>query len=164
MKTLIALLVLAAPLAAEEFTTDAAKAAQAKYEAALQAARDQYQADLDEAAKAAVEAGELEEVVRIKGAKDRVAGKAGDDEKDRELWIKNDDAGFFERLHTGHWVERVVNSRALIYHESSRNDEFVELNLTGETRLIRLYDDHFKMQNTPRETFKRIRGGHWEKE
>jgi hypothetical protein len=59
---------------ADEFTAEAAKAAKAAYEADLKAAREKYAAALDEAAKQAVEVGELDEVVRIKGEKEELAG------------------------------------------------------------------------------------------
>ena len=73
MRTVLALLLLTGSLAAQEFTTDAAKAAKAKYEATLAAAREQYVADLNEAAKVAVEAGELDEVGRIAEEKTSIA-------------------------------------------------------------------------------------------
>jgi len=71
---LTVLLLTAAPLAAQEFTTDAAKAAKAAYEADLKAAREKYAEALTEAAKTAVDAGELDEVVRIKAAKEELSG------------------------------------------------------------------------------------------
>lgn len=87
MRHLLAVLMLmsASPLAAEEFTTDTAKAAKAAYEADLKVAREKYSKALDEAAKKAVEAGDLEEVKRIVAVKEGLEGNAPVTEEDGKV-------------------------------------------------------------------------------
>ena len=159
----------------QEFTTDAAKQAKADYEADLKAAKDKYKESVNRAAVKAAEASDLDEVIRIKQTKDvldgKVVNKAGEappkPEEKRDLWIKDDNAGFFERLNTKrHWIERVNNDAALFYHETDRTDEYVEISLKTlpfPERVIRLYSDHFMMKNARGEIWKRIRGGKWTK-
>lgn len=84
MRTLIALFLLIGSAQAEDFKTKEAIAAEKKYEDALDAAqkaydeatakaRADYLAELDAAAKTAVDAEKLDEVVRIKRAKDNLS-------------------------------------------------------------------------------------------
>lgn len=152
-------------LTAEEFTTDAAKAAKAAYEADLKAAREKYSMTLDEAAKKAVEAGELDEVVRIKNVKDRLAG--GDkpakavksDTIKRVLWKHKN--GYFERLNDGHWVERVGNGDALLFVGSNVTNEYIEISRPGA--VVRIYDKHTDVRfgKEAKRGFKRLYAGGW---
>lgn len=61
----LTMLCFASVLAAEDFTTDAAKTAKAAYESDLKAAREKYQQSLTEAAQAAIADGETDELARI---------------------------------------------------------------------------------------------------
>lgn len=148
MRTLIALLLLAAHASAlaqaSEFTTAAAKAAKAAYEADLKAAREKYAAALDQAAVAAAADGDLDEVVRIKAEKDSLAvtatGSVESAPQTRVLWKHKH--GFFEKLNDGHWIERVGDGAANIFVEVSRNEEFVEISRVTRTKcIVRLYDN-----------------------
>lgn len=169
MRLLLIILLLLCPtsLSADEFTTEAVQAAKAVYEADLKAAREKYSKELDEAAKKAVEAGDLEEVKRIVAAKESLEGKGSGTEKDgkpeRVLWIKDQDKGFFERLHTGHWIERLSNDTADIHNESNRTPEYVELTLIGGnvSKTVRLYDTHLTVRVGTSNVHKRIIGGKW---
>ena len=58
---ILLLMVLPTELPAQGFTSDAARAAQKKYEEATAAAREAYAIDLKEAAKVVLEAGDVEE-------------------------------------------------------------------------------------------------------
>jgi hypothetical protein len=148
-------------LAAEEFTTDAAKAAKAAYEADLKAAREKYSQALDEAAKKAVEAGELEEVVRIKVVKEKLSGKASpkSDQVERVLWKHKH--GYFERLNDGHWVERVGNGDALLFVGSNVTDEYIEISRPGAA--VRLYDKRSEVRfaKEAKRGFRRLYAGEW---
>jgi len=167
MRYLIITVLLCSPhsLTAEDFTTDAAKAAQAAYEADLKAAREKYSMALDEAAKKAVEEGELDEVVRIKDVKDRIAGggkpaKADKSEKnERVLWKHKN--GYFERLNDGHWVERVGNGDALLFVGSNVTDEYIEISRPGA--VVRIYDKHtdVRFAKEAKRGFKRLYAGDW---
>jgi len=73
--TLMIFILAASSAFAQDFTTEAAKDAKAKYEAALESAREEYKQSLTEAAVKAAEAGDLDEVVRIKNEKDELDGR-----------------------------------------------------------------------------------------
>jgi hypothetical protein len=165
MRHLLAILMLlsATPLAAEEFTTDTAKAAEAAYEADLKIAREKYSKALDESVKQAVEAGDLEEVKRIVAVKEGLEGKAPVTEKDgkveRVLWKHKN--GYFERLNDGHWIERIGTGNAAIFSASNLGDEYIELN--RPVAIVRLYDDHCDVlfRNQATKGFKRLYKGEW---
>lgn len=122
-----------------EFTTAAAKAAKAQYEADLQAAREKYLAALDQAAVKAAQEGQLEEVVRIKAEKDRLTGKQPTGEPtERVLWKHR--GGYFERLNDGFWIERVSDGTANIFAQSTNNNEYIEISRPGV--IVRLFNNH----------------------
>ena len=55
----------------------------------------------------------------------------------RSLWKSRD--GFFERLHEGHWIEKIPNGDAKLLSEAGRTAEYVEL--SGQNTIVRLYDN-----------------------
>lgn len=156
MRHLLAVLMLlsAAPLAAEEFTTDTAKTAKA--------AREKYSKALDESVKKAVEAGDLEEVKRIVAVKEGLEGNAPVTEKDgkveRVLWKHKN--GYFERLNDGHWVERVGNGNANLFAQSTNIDEYIEITNVGA--IVRLYDERVDVLLKGKKTFSTFYRGGWE--
>lgn len=158
MRTVTALLTLAALATAEDFTTDAARAAKAQYEADLRAARDKYIDALDQAAVKAAELGQLDEVVRIKAEKDRLLGKRAATPAQRVLWKHS--KGYFERLNDGFWIERVGDGAANIFAGSTVNDEYIELARSGV--LVRLFPDRSEVLFHGRDkSFKLLYRGGW---
>lgn len=149
----------------EDFTTQAAKQALAAYKADLKAAREKYAAALDEAAKKAVEAGELDEVVRIKEVKDELNGdanggsNAGKSAKPpRVLWKHK--GGYFEKLNDGHWIERVGDGKANIFAQSTNSDQYIEI--TREGAIVRLFSDRVDVLLKGRRGFKTFYRGGWQ--
>lgn len=55
----------------------------------------------------------------------------------RSLWKSRD--GFFERLHEGHWIEKIPNGDAKLLSEAYRTGDYVEL--SGPDTIVRLYED-----------------------
>lgn len=131
---------------AQEFTTEAAKEAKSTYEAGLEKLKEEYKQSLTKAAVKAAEEGDLDEVVRIKEAKEGLEGKAeGEDEESKRVLWKHK-VGYFERLNDGHWIERVGNGDAHIFAQSSNTDEYIELSrVTGARVLVRIYDDYVEL-------------------
>jgi hypothetical protein len=79
--TVLTAVVFTAICQAEEFNSEPAKNARKKYEESLTAAREAYLKDLGDAALKAAEAGDLDEVVRIKDEKEGLSEENGEDDK-----------------------------------------------------------------------------------
>lgn len=79
----------------------------------------------------------------------------------RSLWKSQH--GFFERLHEGHWIEKIPNGDAKLFAEAGRTAEYVEL--SGVNTIVRLYEDRcevrFPSENRP---FRKFYDGAWETE
>ena len=79
-------------------------------------------------------------------------------EPKRSLWKSRD--GFFERLHEGHWIEKIPNGNAKLFSEAYRTADYVEL--SGPNTIVRLYNDRcmvrFPSNGKP---FKKFYDGAW---
>jgi len=79
-------------------------------------------------------------------------------EPKRSLWKSRD--GFFERLHEGHWIEKIPNGNAKLFSEAYRTADYVEL--SGPNTIVRLYNDRcmvrFPSDGKP---FKKFYDGAW---
>ncbi len=132
----------------------------AEFRRTLRALRDDFEAEIATVRSAANDAGDSAEVGRADEALDedpqiiRV-------EPRRSLWKSAN--GFFERLHEGHWIEKIPNGNAKLFSESARTEEYVEI--SGQNTIVRLYENkcmvRFPSDGKP---FKKFYDGRWELE
>lgn len=81
----------------------------------------------------------------------------------RSLWKSKDGSGFFERLNSGHWVEKVPNGGANLFLESVRQPEYVELGrVDGTGTRVRLYEDKCDVMLSGK-SFRTFYRGQWER-
>lgn len=79
-------------------------------------------------------------------------------EPERSLWTSSE--GFFERLHEGHWIEKVPNGDANIFDESVRTAEYVEISRANA--VVRLYDDRCEVRLLPARNYRKFYTGGWQ--
>ena len=82
----------------------------------------------------------------------------------RHLWVNKDDTGFFHKVHSGHWVERVPNGDANILVEVSRKEGYIELSNVNGQALIRLYEDRCDVMLKSAKQFKTFYRGEWKEQ
>lgn len=161
--TTLSVLLASTVVLAQRFTTNAANEAREAYEEDLAAARKKYADALDEAAKKAVAADDLDEVVRINAVKKSLEGGAGLESKQspkRELWKHKN--GYFEQLNDGFWIERVPNAHAHIFAQGEVNDRYIEISrVTGGRTLVRLFVGHAEFLPPGAQGFRRLYRGRW---
>lgn len=132
------------------------RAAEEYYAKAKAAAHRKYVKSLDDAAKAAAVAGNLDEVAKIGAEKQRLGAEAQSVDG-RTLWVH--DRGFFQRLNDGEWVERQPNGTLTFLREVSRSEKHVEIELSGAR--IRLGDSSSVVSDSPGSSFRKNYDGEW---
>ncbi|MCA9054769.1 MAG: hypothetical protein KDA75_13090 [Planctomycetaceae bacterium] len=82
----------------------------------------------------------------------------------RSLWINGAGTGFFERLNSGHWIEKVPDGVPNLFLESSRTEAYVALGRVDRTKTrVRLYDAKCDVMLNGKGEFKTFYKGSWER-
>ena len=164
MRTILAILLSVAALSAfgADFKIKAARDAISQYQRDLKQAELECAKSLEAAAQSAVEKNDLEEAIRIKQTIEDL--KAGKDITSRNpsrlLWKYQ--AGFFERLHDGTWLERGAGNVVHIFKQTDDTKDYIELDRVTKAGLtMRLYEKKCAFRRNSKAEFEDLYAGAW---